>query len=221
MKKIVITGANGTIGTVLRNGLNEYHLTSLVRPQIDVRNIHYVSRAIQGQDVIVHLAWDTKLDNMGSECINPDNSEMFHNIYKSAVEQRVKRVIMASSVHADNFYNWKDPELLSSNRIPVPDTPYGAHKVFMESLGRYYATRGLEVVCIRFGAVNKQNKPHPTDIWERKVFFDHADCIGLIDAIISAARIPNNFAIVYGISDNKGRIHDISNPFGWKPTKGA
>lgn len=143
---------------------------------------------------------------------------MTYNVYKAAIKTRVPRVIMASSVHADNFYNWKGPELLSPYRIPIPDSPYGANKVFMESLGRYYATKGLEVVCIRFGGV--QGKP-PLDDYEKLVWLSHRDCTELLRRCIEAESIPNNFLIIYGISDNANRIHDYSNPLGWAPQDGV
>ena len=170
---------------------------------------------------IIHLAWDTKTDNFKSEKINPENATMFYNAYKAAIESGVPRVIMASSVHADRFYGWNDPGYMSPEKTPVPDSPYGAHKVFMEASGRYYATKGLQVVCIRFGGVNPQNQPATEPPHERAVWFSHNDCISLVKAILKAKNIPDNFVVMYGMSDNPGRIHDISNPFSWRPTDSA
>ncbi len=220
-KKIAITGSHGTIGTILVNGLKNVSITSLAKPEIDIRNYQEVAEQIKDHDVVIHLAWDTKRDNYRTHVYNPDNSIMLYNVYQAAVEQKIPRVIMASSVHADSYYQWLKTSLMSPLQIPTPDSLYGAEKVFMESLGRYYATKGLEVICIRFGGVNKENTPHESNILERKVFLSHRDCCDVIQAIIETNRVPNNFALLYAISNNKGRLHDITNPFGWSPINGA
>jgi len=146
---------------------------------------------------------------------------MFYNVYKAAIEAGVPRVIMTSSVHADRFYGWQGPEYMSPDRIPIPDSPYGAHKVFMEASVRYYATKGLEVVCIRFGGVNPENKPAVDPPEERAAWFSHGDCVSLVRTILEAQTIPNNFFIVHCVSGNKNRLHDTSNPLNWIPKDNA
>ena len=47
------------------------------------------------------------------------------------------------------------------------------------------------------------------------------DCAELIRKAITTNKIPGNFVIVNGVSDNKGRVHDISNPLGWFPKEGG
>lgn len=217
MKKIVITGANGLIGTILREGLKNFDITPMDLPDNDVRNYKNVLKVFPGHDAIVHLAWNTKTDCVLSKKLDFDNSLMFDNVYRGALETGVKRVIIASSVHADSFYGWNKREKLSPNRVSSPDSPYGAHKIFMESLGRYYSKQGLEVVCIRFGGVINglpefQNNPDEFASW-----LSQRDCVELVKKSITAKKIPGNFVVVYGVSDNKKRIHDVSNPFRWSP----
>lgn len=219
-KRIAITGANGTIGSVLRKGLKECEITLLDLPDTDVRDYERLLEIFPEHDVIVHLAWDTQIENFRSGKIDPDNALMTYNVYRAAIGSKVRRVIMASSVHADDFYNWKGPKLLSPERMPEPDSPYGADKVFMEALGKYYSKKGLEVVCIRFGGVNAENRPLG-EHYENAVWLSHEDCVELIKSCIEAKDIPSNFSIVYGVSDNESRIHDFSNPFGWHPKDNA
>lgn len=88
----------------------------------------------------------------------------------------------------------------------------------MEALGRYYATWGLEVICVRFGGVNPANKPPKNAFWENAVWLSHEDCIAMMDACIKADSVPNNFAVFYAVSNNKDKIHDTSNTFGWEPS---
>ncbi len=219
-KKITITGSRGTIGTVLREGLgSDYEIVEAALPGVDVRDFEQLKSVIIGSTVIIHLAWNSKLENHVNNQIDPDCPKMFLNVYKAALEAKVPLVIMASSVHADSFIGWKGPGLLTTDRTPVPDSLYGADKVFMEAAGRYFASKGLEVVCIRFGGINPQNSPagpeYPSE--ERAAWLSHKDCISLVRSIIEADSVPNNFVVVYGVSDNEGRIHDVSNPFGWEP----
>lgn len=221
-KSIAITGANGIIGKVLTEGLQDYPIKKIVRPETDSRDYRQVLNAIKGCSAVVHLAWDTKIDNFTTGKINPHNSTMFYNVFQAALDAKVPRVIMASSVHADKFYGWRGPEdLLTPGRTPIPDSPYGAHKVYMEAMGRYYASKGLEVVCIRFGGVNPESQIPIDPPEERAVWFSHRDCVSLVKTVIDADTVPDNFYIVYGVSDNKNRMHDITNPWGWRPKDSA
>ncbi len=218
MKKIAITGSKGMIGSVLKKGLDNYKITPLDLPKSDVRDYENLLKVFHGHDSVIHLAWDTKTENFKSGKINPDNALMVYNVYKAAIETKIPRVIMASSVHAENFYKWKGKGLMSPDKTYYePDSPYGASKIFMEALGRHYATKGLEAVCIRFGGVNSENKPPENDFYESAVWLSHNDCVRLVRRCIEVKTIANNFFIVYGVSDNKNRIHDYSNPIGWVP----
>lgn len=225
-ERIVITGSEGVIGTVLKNGLlKDYEITPLDLPDVDVRNYDALIKIFPGHAAVIHLAWDTHTDNFKSEKTNPENAVMFNNIYRAAIEAHVRRVIMASSVHADRFYKLPAGKLLDPYDLPDPDSPYGAHKVFMEMLGRWYVSeKNLEVICIRFGGVNPQNKPtkitnpqDPAEVAERAVWLSHRDCVELIKKCIEAKSIPGKFTIIYGVSNNTGKIHAISNPVGWAP----
>jgi uronate dehydrogenase len=222
VKDILITGSNGTIGTVLRNNLR-HNITPFDLPEHDVRDYEDLLAHASGQDAIVHLGWDTVTDNYTSDHMNPDNLLMSDNVYKAAVKAGVGRVIMASSVNADRFTDRDIEGLLDPYALPIPNSPYGAGKAHMEALGRYYATfKNLGVVCIRFGAVNPDNMPaEPGEDRERQVWFSHKDCGRLVDASVSVPEIPDNYQIIYGVSDNPGRIHDVRNGIGWQPLNGA
>lgn len=87
----------------------------------------------------------------------------------------------------------------------------------MESLGRWFSSRGLEVVCIRFGGISPANRANKDHLPERAAFLSQRDGVSLVRSILKAQSVPNNFAIVYGVSNSNHRIHDIANPFGWVP----
>ncbi|HYH75106.1 MAG TPA: NAD(P)-dependent oxidoreductase [Candidatus Saccharimonadales bacterium] len=221
MSKVLIVGSGGTIGKVLKDKL-PHETTDFDLPHFDAEEYKHLYQKAQGHDAIVHLAWDFERDGWLAENLNPDNTLISYNVYQAAVDAGVKRVIMASSVHADKFIRRETPGLLRPYDLPLPDSPYGAGKVLMESLGRYYAdAKGLEVICIRFGGVNKQDVPPETPPTERQVWLSHRDCAALVQACIDAPTIPDNYAIVYAVSNNTGRLHDTSNPFGWQAQDGA
>lgn len=221
MKRLAITGSNGTIGTILRRGLPDYDITHIDLPEIDVRNYDQLLEVFPGHDAIIHLARDPRGDFL-IDRISTDSILMTDNVYRAAVSTSVPRVIMASSVHADSYENWERPELMDVNRIPIPDTPYGASKITMEALGRLYGGyRGLEVVCIRFGGVNPEDRADMPEEGYTKIWLSHKDCIELVKTCIEAPQIPDKFLIIYGVSNNSSRVHDYANPFGWTPQDDA
>lgn len=217
---ILVTGSGGVIGSVLQNKL-DHIITYFDLPDFDARDYRQLLEMARGHDAIVHLAWDTSTDNFRSDHLNQENILKTFNVYKAAVEAGVSRVVMASSVHADKFTDRRITGLLKPYDLPLPDSPYGAGKVMMEALGRYYAdTKGLEVICIRFGGVNSEDLPPEGPNSERQVWLSHNDCSRLVAACLEAPNIPGNFQIIYGVSDNVNRIHDNSNPLGWEPVDG-
>ena len=134
MKKILITGGNGLIGTVLTKSLEDFSPTVLDLPDHDVRNYALLKENFLGQDAIIHLAWNTKTENAGSKTIDPDNTAMFARVYEAALETGVPRVIMASSVHAYKIPPGDTRKLISPYDLSDPNNPYGANKLFMEIL---------------------------------------------------------------------------------------
>jgi len=223
MHKVLVIGSNGVIGNILQEQL-PHQTTDFDLPEYNALDYQHIYEKAKGHDTIVHLAWDFESDGWLAENLNPNNTKISYNVYQAAVDAGVKRVIVASSVHADKFAGRDVPaaELLQPYDLPTPDSPYGAGKVFLEALGKYYAdAKGLEVICIRFGGVNRDDTPPESPHSERQVWLSQRDCATLVQSCIEAPSISNNYAIVYGISDNKDRLHDISSPFGWKPADGA
>jgi nucleoside-diphosphate-sugar epimerase len=221
MKKVLITGSGGVIGTVLRTKL-PHELTEFDLPHADVNNFEHVLQKAKGHDTVVHLAWAKTHDDWLSENLNPANVQSAFNVYEAAHQAGVKRVIMASSVHADKFAGRDVNVPLRPYDLPTPDSPYGASKCMVEALGRYYAdAKGIEVICVRFGGINKHDTPPHTPYSERQVWLSQNDCVNLLSFLITAPEVPGKYAIVYAVSNNKDMLHDISNDFGWVPQDGA
>ena len=214
MRTVAVTGSKGVIGTVISRGLAGWEIRGLDLPECDVRDYAQVLTALRGAHAVVHLAWDGR-ENYLSGSVQPDNHLMAHNVYAAARAAGVGRVVAASSVHADRFWPRRDAPLRIEDP-PVPDSPYGASKVFVEALGRFAAHQGGEVVCIRFGGVNRADTRPPTEP-ERSVWLSHRDCRTLIARALVAPLPASGYAALYGISGGGDRLHDLTNALGWYP----
>jgi nucleoside-diphosphate-sugar epimerase len=221
LSKVLITGSGGVVGTVLTRGL-EHDITGFDLPEHDILDLAQLQHMLPGHDAVVHLAWASKRDNWLTELFEPKNLEGAHNVFEAAQHAGVKRVIVASSVHADDFVHPGKEGLLDPYSLPVPDSPYGAAKCMIEALGRYYASaKNLEVICVRLGGINKDDTPPDSPPSERQVWISHRDLLRHIEACLAAPSVPNNYAITYAVGNNEARLHDIQNPFNWQPQDGT
>lgn len=218
--KILLTGANGVVGTILREEIKEHTFIPFDLPHCDAINFDQIIQALSDCDAIIHLAWNTKTENWFNKNIDVTNMQMAFNVYRAALASGVKRVIVASSIHVNDLGIQGINKIIHPNDPPSPDSPYGASKLFVEHLGNYFSKQGLEVVCVRISGLNEDNFPQiPTeqDLYSQKKWFSHKDCAELFRAILRAEAVPNNFSVLYGVSNNTGRLVDTINPFGWEP----
>ena len=224
--KVLITGSEGHIGSILKRGLrNDFSLFFVDRQARGQKNSYRIDLAgslnqikpiFAFKDAIIHLAWDNRED-FPNEKIIAANKKMVENVLKAAVAAGVKRVIIASSVHASDYSDIKEG-LISVNQDRGPDTPYGASKLYIECLSRYFSRRhGLEIICLRFGGVNRFNRVvFAEDPNYDKVLLYKEDCVSLIKKCL-IEKVPGNFSVFYAVSNNKTRIHDTANNINWLP----
>ena len=232
-KKVLITGASGLVGTVLRNGLaGDYELTGVdVRPVsglpslvADMTDLEAIEPAFQGVDAVIDLAAVAPMETPWG-VVHANNLASTYNALEASRRTGVKRVIFASSNHATGMYEndrpysaivagryeGLDPGAIPyiTTRMPIrPDGPYGIGKAFGEASGRYYSDEhGLSVICIRIGTLNKESRPN--DVRQRATLLSHRDAVQLVSRCIEA---PDDlrFAIFYGVSANKWRFWDIA-----------
>jgi nucleoside-diphosphate-sugar epimerase len=129
-------------------------------------------RLFQGADVVLHLGYRRpEVPTTGVWGKDPGaletfetelaNVRMAQNVYRSALDAGVRRVVMASSNHAADWYEHAlvhrgQRELVSPGDLPLSDNFYGWAKAAYELLGFVYASGGLgrklEVVLLRIGA---------------------------------------------------------------------
>ena len=206
-RRVLLTGAAGQIGALLRAGLPArgwslrcFDVADMGpgrdgedRIRGDVTDFDAVLAAGTGTDAVVHMG------GLASEAPYEDirrvNIDGTYNVLEAARQAGVGRVVLASSNHAVGFTPRAD--CVPVDTRPRPDTFYGVSKVAGEALGSLYADRyGLDVVCLRIGT----QRPTPVDPRHLSTWLSDADTVGLVDAALSAPS--PGFAVVYGISAN-------------------
>lgn len=225
--KVLITGAQGVIASIIIEVLSDRYDFL----QVDVKDgassecikldvaeeydrLKFVSN---GVEAIIHLAWDFTEDFPNYNIV-PSNKKAVENIYRVAKDLGVPKVIMASSVHADDYQDYKGP-LLATSKTAVPDTPYGASKLYIEALSRMYAVKhNIDVTVIRFGGVNLDDTVrYEEDPFYDKVLLFKEDCVNLIEKCLNKKNVQGSYCCLYAVSNNPGKLHSTDNNFGWKP----
>jgi nucleoside-diphosphate-sugar epimerase len=227
--RLLITGINGLIGTILRNALQDIHdIYGIDREgefservqSADISEYREVARVVQQfrpLEAIIHLAGDPS-PKASWESVLKANIVGTRNIFEAAREFEVPRVIFASSNHAVGVYHGYDPESytftepqpikISPYDPPRPDSEYGVSKVFGEAIARYYSDRwGIKAICLRIGAVLKNDDP-TKGAQNRKIWLSHRDLIQLVEKSLNTNI---KFGIYFGISNNKDAFWDIDN----------
>ena len=235
MAKVAITGASGNVGRETIEALDDHELTLYSHSEhedLDTETLEIEDRdafldALEGQDVLVHLAANPSPDAAWDEVSGP-NVEGAYNAYHAAVENDLERVIFASSNHAVNMGNVTSPVRPESTEgrpsavhvddPPNPDTYYGVTKVFGEALGRYYATRhGIEVISLRIGWLLSRDdlretcaeRDGPGERYARAMWLSPDDCRRLFTAAVSSP-LSGSYVTAHGISNNADRFLSLT-----------
>jgi NAD+ dependent glucose-6-phosphate dehydrogenase len=220
MRTILITGSKGIIGSVLRRELSgRYEIRGVDLPQ-DISRYEDLWAQMAGVETVIHLARRFSPDDPIERRmrIYPQNVQIDVNVFTAVVRAEVKRLIVASSVHADNH---RDPALVGPLTTPgsyCPATPYGVYKLLEEEVGKALSKQfGFDFIGMRFGGVTRDNSVK-TGAGQTATWLSHDDLLSAIDACLAVEPVPGRSTIFYAVSDNADRIHDTTNPFGWKPT---
>ena len=228
--RLLLTGAAGSIGTVLTAGLADrghevVGVDLLPAPDghdgpwhtadcTDADAVHHVFETAGPLDAVVHLA------GIPTESSLPD-ALVSHVVSTGAlldamVAHDVSRMVYASSNHAVG--RTPRTELLGVDVPPRPDTYYGVGKVAAEALLRLYVDRhGLNAVACRIGSFTE--RPESTRALSTWLSFD--DCVRMVDAALGTPA--PGFAVLYGISANTRRWWDLEpgRALGYEPVDDA
>jgi uronate dehydrogenase len=211
--RLLLTGAAGSLGRVLRASLKPYvgaMRVSDIAPLedagageeavcCDLADKAAVDALVQGCDAIVHLG-GVSVERPFEEILEANIKGVFH-IYEGARRHGVKRVVFASSNHVVGFH--EQGKLLDADCVKRPDGYYGLSKSYGEDLSRFYFDRyGIESACLRIGS----SFPEPKDRRMLITWLSYRDLTELVRCCLFAPRLGHT--IVYGMSANRDRWWD-------------
>lgn len=219
--RVLLTGAAGSIGTVLTAGLadagHDVAGLDLVVPEIspgrptgwftadctDPDAVEAVFTDLDragGVDAVVHLAGIPGEASLREELESHVVSTGV--LLDAMLAHGVSRMVYAGSNHAVG--RTPRTELLGVDVRPRPDTFYGVAKVAAEGLLSLYVDRhGLDAVACRIGSF----LPQPETVRHLSTWLSHADAVRMVDAALTAP--DPGFAVLYGISANTRAWWDL------------
>jgi nucleoside-diphosphate-sugar epimerase len=237
--RIVLTGAAGHLGSVLLDALDGPHEVVPVdrdavdHPRaraLDVADLEAFAAACEGANALVHFAGEPAVETPWEQVL-PSNLVGVYNAFEAARRAGIERVVFASSNHAVGGYElshgaaaYRGAVLVDHRSQHWPDSLYGASKLWGEGVGRLYADRhGLRVLCLRIGACvphddwrgaairSKERQLHLHGDRERleryaAMWLSERDLVQLVERGLTA---DYRYAIVYGVSANPTRFHDL------------
>jgi uronate dehydrogenase len=228
MKRLLITGAAGTLGRLCRarlgNMAETLRLSDLAEMlpaglgeevvYCDLTDINAVQDLVQDCDSIVHLGGIPVESTF--EMILNCNLIGTYNLYEAARKAGVRRIAFASSNHAMGFHTRETR--LGADAPVRPDSLYGVSKCFGEALARLYHDKfGVESALIRIGSCF----PEPRDHRMLATWLSSDDLIRLLERVLCAPRL--GCPIIYGVSANDECWWDNSHVgyLGWHPQDNA
>jgi nucleoside-diphosphate-sugar epimerase len=176
MKQVLVTGAEGLIGTLLRQRLTDryafrcltYRPAGFPSVVADVADLDAIAPAFEDVDAVVHLAAAVAMDTTWEEALH-SNVVGTRNVFEAAARAGVGCVVAASSNHATGMYEADgmpgiyalDDRRTVDPTTPVrPDSYYGLSKALDEVIGRYHADiHGIRAIMLRLGWVMRNDDP--------------------------------------------------------------
>nr|WP_321524758.1 NAD(P)-dependent oxidoreductase [uncultured Cohaesibacter sp.] len=228
MRRILLTGATGMVGTVLADLVpreGEVWRLSDVRPILqtaggafevmtgDLADPAFAMALCKDVDAIIHMAAVAR-EKGWDELIGP-NLVGSINLWQAAVANRVDRIIYGSSNHAQGMY--PVGMTVKAGDGYRPDSRYGLTKMFGEGLARLHADKnGVKAFVIRIGSF----LPRPTSERHLRMWISHRDMGALVRLGLEA---DYHCETVFGISANSRACYDNSRAYalGYRPQDNA
>lgn len=228
MERLLITGAAGQLGRVMRERLAPLGRTIRLADrapldppgeneecvQCDLADRRAVNELVVGCDAIVHLG-GISVERPFSEILD-GNILGLYNLYEAARANNKPRILFASTNHTIGYY--PQGERLGPNAPYRPDGLYGVSKCFGEALARMYFEKfGQETALVRIGSC----LPEPVNYRMLSTWFSHDDFVSLTEAVF---RVPVlGCPVIWGASANDAGWWDNSHVswLGWRPKDNA
>lgn len=227
MTAVLVTGAAGNVAGMLRPGLDDVPVRAVdTRPVTgwdgadvrvgDLADPSFTAAAVEGMDAVVHLAANPSPGASWPELRGP-NADAVVTLLDAAWRAGVRRVVLASSVHAMGGYvsaARADGGLVDPVWPVRPCCAYGASKAFAEAYARTVADGGgPSVVCLRLGGV----LPEPTDTGNLIGWLSPGDLRMLVRSALAA---DVRYGCYFGVSANTRGVFSYANAvaeLGYRP----
>ena len=263
-RRVVLTGAAGYVAQrmfaplaerwdlvpidVRETAADGSRVPDLVVADLTERDRDRYRRHFRGADAVIHCGYvrapgldaTTWQDNSDAKFwAEHENVALAYNVYRTALEEGVRRMVVASSNHAADYHErlvWAGRlDMVTPEMPPRSDNWYGWSKAAYELLGFVFATgkvapRALEIVQWRIGGPRDDDIDHvePGDVpvMHRALgaYLSARDQVQQAVRMVEAEDIRDEhgvpFLIVYGISGNTHRFWSLANArekIGYRP----
>jgi nucleoside-diphosphate-sugar epimerase len=222
--RVLITGAAGRIGRAVAPRLPhewDLRLTDLNEldgvSALDITDLDACREAFAGLDAVVHLAGNPSPTATFEELLTP-NIVGAYTVAQAAIDCRVRRLVLASSIHA--MSGTDDVVQVRSTDRPRPGNLYGATKAWVEALGAWVASSSdTSVVALRIGYFLEEfSRSEVEEVGHRTAWLSSRDAADLIRSAVLAEGV--SFFVAYGISANQHRradLRDTMERLGYRP----
>jgi nucleoside-diphosphate-sugar epimerase len=263
-RRVVVTGAAGYVAQRMWQPLAERwdlvpidvrdtardgkKVAGLVVADLTLPDRDQYRRHFTGADAVIHCGFvsargldATTWQNNSDAKFQAEhqNVALAYNVYRTALEEGVRRVVVCSSNHAADYYErlvWAGRlDMVTPEMPPRSDNWYGWAKAAYELLGFVFATgqvdgKRLEVVQWRIGGPRDDDIDHvkagDVAVMHRALgaYLSQRDQVQQAIMMVETEDIQDEhgvpFQIVYGISGNTHRFWSIANAratFGYAP----
>lgn len=223
MKTILITGAAGNVGRLIRPLMNgSYKLRVTGRSDFpaddreekiigDLTSEAFCREVVQGVDGVVHLAGLVGPDFSFEDTLEPNYRAVLY-LLEACRAAEVSRFVFASSHHIVGQY--PSDRTYDHSVTPAPDGYYGLSKAFGEAACAMYAHRyGIKTMLLRIGNAD----PKVVDGRRERIWTSGRDMVQLIDIGLTHSEISCD--VVYSVSNCPDPIFDNSRAelLGYRP----
>ena len=254
-RRVVLTGAAGYVAQrmfaelsarwdlvpidVRETGPKGAKVSGIVVADLTDRNRDAYRRHFRGADAVIHCGYvrapgldaTTWQNNSDAKFwAEHDNVALAYNVCRTALEEGVRRVVVASSNHAADYYErlvWAGKlDMVTPEMPPRSDNWYGWAKAAYELLGFVFATgqvdgKPLEIVQWRIGGPRDDDiervEPGDITVMHRALgaYLSARDQVQQAIRMVETENIADEngipFLIVYGISGNTHRFWSLAN----------
>lgn len=223
MKTILITGAAGNVGRLIRplmkdnymlrvTGRNDF-ATEVGEEKVigDLTSAAFCREVVRGVDGVVHLAGLVGPDVDFEDTLDPNYRAVLY-LLEACRASKVSRFVFASSHHIVGQY--PSDRQYDHSVTPAPDGYYGLSKAFGEAASAMYAQRyGIKTMLLRIGNAD----PKVVDGRRERIWTSGRDMVQLIEIGLMHPEIGCD--VVYSVSNCPNAVFDNSRAeqLGYRP----